>query len=695
MNKNSRRDILFRYLLISAGIIVFAIMIGLQLFSTTVVHAEQWNMKADSVLSRVETVMPRRGDILAADGSVLATNLRYYTVRMDYRCEKFMEEEFMNSLDALSDSMARYFPSKKAKEWKAYLSEPMSLPKDKRPRAKRVVPNISYSEYQKLRTFPFFSIKNPNRNGVTVEQRMKRSTPYGDMARRSIGGVGEQPNREIRGISGLEMALDSFLFGQPGQAKKIALTHHIGNWVVEAPVDGFSIKTTIDIKLQDIVENELNTVLEAVDAEWGVAVLMEVATGDIKAISNLEKSKTTGQYIEGMNRAVLGFEPGSVVKPISMLLALEDGLVSNLNQSIPIGNSYAYAGGRAITDSHYNASLTVKGVIEESSNIGMTRIITNSVGPYHNNPAHYHDRLAEIGFLEPMNTGIAGERVPNVPATKSRISLSRMCYGYATEIPPLYTLSIYNAIANGGRYVRPRLVKELIGEDFDSVLPVTYIRDRICSEKNAEKLREMLTAVVWGDRGTARAWVRDENVAIAGKTGTCYMIENGHYNTQKKRLAFCGFFPAEDPKYSCIVLTCHPKQQWYGAASTSGQVMKNIARKMFSRGMLGNSSDYREIAEEGTQPVFYATTKSNAHSHMTRGLEIASAKEISSNITAKHAEGTVPSVVGLGLREAVVRIEEAGYNVAFTGNGYVRSQSPGAGLRLKEGESVTLSLTEF
>ncbi|MDE6343734.1 MAG: PASTA domain-containing protein, partial [Muribaculaceae bacterium] len=470
---------------------------------------------------------------------------------------------------------------------------------------------------------------------------------------------------------------------------------HIGNWVVEAPVDGFSIKTTIDIKLQDIVENELNSVLETVDAEWGVAVLMEVATGDIKAISNLEKSKTTGQYIEGMNRAVLGFEPGSVVKPISMLLALEDGLVSNLNQSIPIGNSYAYAGGRAITDSHYNASLTVKGVIEESSNIGMTRIITNSAGPYHNNPAHFHERLAEIGFLEPMHTGIAGERVPNIPATKSRISLSRMCYGYATEIPPLYTLSIYNAIANGGRYVRPRLVKELIGEDFDSVLPVTYIRDRICSEKNAEKLREMLTAVVWGDRGTARAWVRDENVAIAGKTGTCYMIENGHYNTSKKRLAFCGFFPAEDPQYSCIVLTCHPKQQWVGAASTSGQVMKNIARKMFSRGMLGNSSDYREIAEEGTQPVFYATSKESSRRHLTKGLEIASAKEIASGVQAKTVEGTVPPVVGLGLREAVVKIEEAGFNVSFTGNGYVRSQSPGAGFKLKEGQSVKLSLTEF
>lgn len=177
MNRSSRRDIIFRYLIISAGIIVFAICIGVKLFSTTVVHAEQWNMKADSVLSRVEVVMPRRGDILAADGSVLATNLRYYTVRIDYRCEKFMEEEFAASIDALADSMARHFPERKAREWKEYLYSPMNKPKNERPRAKKVVSNISYSDYQLLRTFPFFSIKNPNRNGLTMERRMKRSTP--------------------------------------------------------------------------------------------------------------------------------------------------------------------------------------------------------------------------------------------------------------------------------------------------------------------------------------------------------------------------------------------------------------------------------------------------------------------------------------------------------------------------------------
>lgn len=224
---------------------------------------------------------------------------------------------------------------------------------------------------------------------------------------------------------------------------------------------------------------------------------MEVATGDIKAISNLERNADGTDYIEALNYSVVGFEPGSVVKPISMMIALEDGLVDNLEEVIPIGASWAYAGGRPITDSHYNGSLRVREVIEQSSNIGMARIITRG---YDKNPKGFVERLRSIGFLEPMNTGIAGERVPYFNPEPGRVDLSRMCYGYASQIPPIYTLSIYNAIANNGKYVRPRLVSSLVTEDFDSVIPVSYIRDRICSEENARKMQYMLKQVVWAPR---------------------------------------------------------------------------------------------------------------------------------------------------------------------------------------------------
>ena len=233
---------------------------------------------------------------------------------------------------------------------------------------------------------------------MTVESVLRRSNPYGAMARRSVGGVGQTREcKEVHGIYGLEKALDSLLYGKPGLSKKIALTKDIVNWTDVPPTPGYNVRTTIDIQLQDIVENELNRVLDSCSADWGCAVLMDVKTGDIKAISNLERSKNGNGYIEALNYAVVGFEPGSVVKPISMMIALEDGLVDNLEEVIPIGQSWAYAGGRPITDSHYNGSLRVREVIEQSSNIGMARIITRG---YDKNPKGFVERLRSIGFLD-------------------------------------------------------------------------------------------------------------------------------------------------------------------------------------------------------------------------------------------------------------------------------------------------------
>lgn len=694
MNHNGRIGILLRYGFISVFILLLAGMIVRKMFKTTVIEAHEWNSLAAQEFSAVDTVAPARGDILASDGSILATNLRYYTIRMDYRTDRFDEDCLRDSLPALADSLAKYHPVRTAAQWKAYLAEPLAKPFKERTRSKKIVANITFSEYERLRKFPFFNLKSRNRNGLVVERNMRRSNPYGMMAKRSIGGVGEQANKEIHGVSGLEMALDSLLYGTPGTAKRIALTNHVGRQTDIPAQRGFDIVTTIDIKMQDIVENELNRVLDTANADWGVAVLMEVATGEIKAISNLEKSPQTGQYIEGMNRAVLGFEPGSVIKPVSMLLALEDGLVTSPDQVFSIGSSYAYAGGKAITDSHPNSSLTARGVIEESSNIGMTRILANVNGPYHKDPSLFRRRLEEIGFLEPFNMGIAGERTPNIAANPSRISLSRMCFGYATEIPPIYTLAFYNAIANGGRFVRPRIVKELHSETIDSVLEVTYVRDRICSPRNAEILKDMLTAVVWGDHGTARHYVRDKNVGIAGKTGTSHMVGAGGYD-KRKRLTFCGFFPAENPQYSCIVLTCNPKQKLMGAPSSSGQVVRNIASKMYSRGMLGNSSDFKADEAQPSRPTLYATAQGAKHRNVAQSLHIADARELRPHDAAPTGSNQVPQVLGLGLREAVVALEEAGYNVDFTGAGYVAQQLPAAGTPAGKGQTVTLHLTQF
>ena len=593
--------------------------------------------------------------------------------------------------------MARHFPIRDTAGWKKRLHKPMEVDKNKRPRAFKLIGNISYAQYEHLRTFPFLKIKNPNKNGLTREAVMRRVNPYGAMARRSVGGVGiDSINGETHGISGLERALDSLLYGTPGIAKKIPLTKDIVNWTDVPPKPGYNITTTIDINMQDIVENELNNILTYCDADWGVAVLMEVATGNIRAISNLEKSPSgrQGDYIEGMNRAVLGFEPGSVVKTLSMMIALEDGIVTDVNRVIATGRAFPYAGGRPITDSHACTSMTVKEVIERSSNIGMAKIITSRYGEH---PGQFYSRIKKLGFLDPMNTGIAGERPPrfdSVPDNRGgRIALSRMSYGYTTEIPPLYTLSIYNAIANNGKYVKPRLVSRLTSETTDTVLPVSYIGSgTACSPKNAALLRMMLTNVVWGDHGTGKL-LRNDKVRIAGKTGTCYMIENRGYNTSKKRLAFCGFFPAENPKYSCIVLTCRPRQNAFGAASTSGTVLKNIALKMYSRGMLDNSSDFHTATPESPAiPVMLASSDQRV-SFLRRNFDIGKVRHFTpSHHQSADNNHTVPSLLGCSLRDAIASMEALGVDVTFSGSGYVTAQSIPPGSIAAVGQQIHLTL---
>jgi cell division protein FtsI (penicillin-binding protein 3) len=682
---------MWRYGLVTILTLSFAFLVVFKLAKTTMVDAPRWNEKARKQLEKVDTIMPDRGDILADNGAILATNLRFYTVRMDFRCENFKQYQYQLEMPALADSMAKHFPIRTRDEWMKRLEAPLKTEPKDRPRAWPLISNISYLDLQKIKTFPFFNIGNRNKTGMTVESTMRRSNPYGAMARRSVGGVGQTKTcKEIHGIYGLEKALDSLLYGVPGLAKKIPLTKDIVNWTDVEPIPGYSVRTTINIQLQDIVENALNQVLDSCSAEWGCAVLMDVKTGDIKAISNLERSKTGNGYIEALNYAVVGFEPGSVVKPISMMIALEDGLVNNLEEVIPIGASWAYAGGRPITDSHFNASLRVREVIEQSSNIGMARIITRG---YDKNPKGFVERLRGIGFLDPMNTGIAGEVTPYFKKDPARVDLSRMCYGYSSQIPPIYTLSIYNAIANGGKYVRPRLVKGLRTENFDSVMPVTYIRDRICSEENARKMQYMLKQVVWGEHGTGRS-LKNDKVALAGKTGTCYSIDpgTGCYNTARKRLAFCGFFPADNPQYSCMVLTFYPKRNMFGAASTSGQVMKNIAVKMYSRGLLGNSSDYAAGAAGSSRAQLYGSNQSGRHKAVREAAGIKSEAHPAS--PRKMPKGTVPSVLGLGLREAVVSLESHGYNVKFNGSGYVKQQTPSEGTPLKRGATVNLALAQ-
>ena len=700
MKETNKRHILWRYSLIVMLVLLFSAAIVWNMFKTSVVYSSKWNAKADSVLTQVTIIEPERGKILADNGTVLAANLQFYIARIDWLAAGMKKDTLDKYLPALCDSLAVLDPTRTAQQWQDELKdsyERITTDKKRRNHSYRLIKRLlTHSEWERLQQFPFckFAV---SKKVLYCERNTKRCKPYGAMASRSIGNVAQDStSSSMHGRSGLEMALDSMLYGIPGEATHIQLTYNIVNHESVPAVPGYDITTTINIGLQDIVENELYDMCHETDARWGTAVLMEVATGEIKAISNLEWNDAAGDYIEGRNNAVLGYEPGSVMKPISMMIALEDGIVDNIDQPMATGTTWLYEG-RAINDPHGGAQLTPRQIIETSSNVGMSRIIVKKYG---SNPGGFYDRLNEMGFFEPFHSGIGGEQTPKIHRLKNtradRVALTRMAFGYSTLIPPLSTLAMYNAIANDGKYVRPHLVKKLSREgEPDSIVPVSYIRQQVCSPENAQKLRIMLRDVVWGSRGTARKWVQDERVPIAGKTGTAYTItSDGHYGTQK-RLAFCGFFPYDNPKYSCIVLMLGANR---GAGASSGMVLKNIALKMYARGLLGNEPNYAMAVDKDGKPVtktpaqatLYARNNPSTTSNVRKGLNATNAKVFQQ--PTNNGNGGVPNVRGLAVRDAIRRLEDVGLCVRFNGCGYVAAQSLAAGSKFVRGQVINLTL---
>lgn len=699
MKATNKRHILLRYSLVVGFVLLFSMAIVWNMFKTSVVYERDWNNKADSILTQVTAIEPERGKILADNGTVLAANLQYFTARVDWLSAGIKRDTLMKYLPALCDSLAVLEPSRTAQEWKEELTsayERITTDKKKKNHSYRLIRRqLTHGEWERLRTFPYFN-KGRNKSGIYSERESKRCKPYGSMASRSIGTVGKsETSSSLHGRSGLEMALDSMLYGVAGEATRIQLTNNIVNHESVPAIPGYDITTTINVALQDIVENELYGMCHETDARWGTAVLMEVATGEIKAISNLEWNDKAGDYIEGRNNAVLGYEPGSVMKPISMMIALEDGIVNNIDEPMTTGTTWIYEG-RAINDPHGGAQLTPRQIIETSSNVGMSRIIVKKYG---SNPGGFYDRLKGMGFFEPFHSGIGGEMSPVIKrlgnTRADRVALTRMAFGYSTLIPPLSTLAMYNAIANDGKYVRPHLVKKLSREGQpDSIVPVTYIRKQVCSPENAQKLRIMLRDVVWGSRGTARKWVQDERVPIAGKTGTAYTISSdGHYGTQK-RLAFCGFFPYDNPKYSCIVLMLGANR---GAGASSGMVLKNIALKMYARGLLGNEPSYamtvdkdgKQVTKTPSQATLFASTNPKHTSNLRKGLGMDHPKVFQQPSSTSKG---VPNVRGLAVRDAIRRLEDAGLCVRFRGNGCVVAQSIAAGSQFVRGQVINLTL---
>lgn len=717
---NNRQHIMARYGCIVLVFLAAAIAVIVKLVFTTIIEAGDWEARAQKDMRKTVPIYPERGSILASNGSILACNQTLYDVRIDMRHPRFaakrLKPEHWASLDSLADSLDTFYPrnrhifenpdSMERYSWHTLMKKQFALPNPERIKTAKVGLKLTLSDFDRIRHWPFFKdIKGGGRAcPVYTEDHVVRIYPFGDMACLSIGRVYEdtigrpkgQPGR-VTGYAGLEKALDKLLYGKVGRAKKVAMNNGFANWVDIPAVRGFDVLSTIDIDIQDILEEELLAMCDSVNADWGTALIMEVATGEIKAISNVERNPKTGVYEEAMNRAVLPFEPGSVMKPIALMVALEDGLVksnSDTEECTPFMRTSDHAGG---------GRKTMREIIATSSNPGIARVIFRG---YSAHPEKYRERLASLGFFDTIHSGIGGERIPHVPVLRDRnprtgapitmtarhLDLARQAYGYNTEVPPLYTLAYYNAIANGGRYVRPHLVRALRDENGrDSVLKISYIRDPLCSPEHARMVKECLYDVVWSKRGTGRA-LQDDRVKICGKTGTAIPFDYEHtksYDNSKRRFAFAGFFPYDEPRYSCMVLMTAPAGST-SAARGSGRVLLNTALKLYARGMLSDPAPCVPAASPAPPRLSGSTITSVAA--LIEKLNLAGARSYKTNTAV--TPGFIPDPTGLDLPSALRMLEQAGYNVAAVdGTGYVRGITPAAGTPARRGTRVKLSLS--
>lgn len=713
--------IILRYIWTLLIVAALGVWIVYCMVSTTVVHRADWNAKAARVTDIIDTVEAVRGDILASDSTVLATNVATYTLSLDLRVPRLREDTLKKYAVALGDSLARHFPSHTAEVWTDTLLNPLKITKkDQRPKWYPILEGLTPSQVDMVKSWPFFNIPNRYKNGLVTTTVVQRIYPYGDMARRSVGRV-NRPRRSMEGYSGLEAALDSLLRGHEGYARRVAMTRRIAPWTTIPPRNGCTLVTTIDINMQDIVENVLNEVLSVNHAHWGTAILMEAATGDIKAISNLERADTSRsctRYIEARNRIVEGVEPGSVIKLVGMIVALENGLAGPGSFYTTERGGYAYRGGNPIKDTHFSSKggLSLNQVLQYSSNISMTKML---MPRYESHPDQYREAVKRLGFMEPFRSGLHRETPPFYPhlseapedLRSSQIALSRMTYGYATRIPPLYTCAIYNAVANDGQFVRPRLVKGIrLPDGRDSVIPVSYVNRQMCTPEHARMLQQYLRRVVTEPGGTAPA-LRDSPVPIAGKTGTAKIARErpkythqdslkglpaqfkGGYIDGHYRLAFVGIFPSDHPQYTCMVLVADPAPGIRSAQHTAGMAVRKIAEGMYSRGMLEMPASEDSIMAKPRQAHASPTMYASRH-----GAQRRAAKALGANVQrayktpAPSFSGTVPDVRGMGLREAVATLQHAGYAAGASHAGCVVAQAPPPGTRARRGSRVSLTL---
>ncbi|GGC37220.1 penicillin-binding protein [Parapedobacter defluvii] len=695
---NIRTDILLRVYLSFGLIVLVAVAVLVKLFHLQYVEGDVWRAKADSLSTRYVDVEAVRGNIFSNDGSLLATSVPEYDLRMDLLAPGIEDNDiFYSKVDSLAAKLSAFFGDKSSAQYSRLLKEA----RGKKNRYYLIKRDVGHQELKQIREFPIFNL-GKYKGGLIAERKNKRILPFTNLAARTIGYKIPTENVHV----GLEGAYGEYIDGRSG--KRLVQRIAGGVWmpvnreIEVAPVDGSDIISTIDVNMQDMAQRALEKQLIASDADNGCVVLMEVATGEIRAIANFTKD-TDGKYREKFNYAIAqSAEPGSTFKLASYLVALDDGKIDT-NTIIETGNGTYQVHRHTIKDTHAYGTVTVKKAFEVSSNVAITKIINTY---YKNNPAAFTKRLHALHLNEPLGLQIPGEGNPLIKTPESKswsgLSLPQMAYGYELKLTPLQTLTLYNAVANNGKMVAPLFVKEIrhLGNTIERFEP-RVIEEQIASPSTIGKLRAMLEGVMI--EGTGKR-LHNPLFPTAGKTGTAQMADGAAgYRNRKYQSSFAGYFPADNPKYSMIVVVRNPRNGYYGA-SIAGPVFRELADMVYAND-LNLQDDFGQMRFVGnTEPPPSLKGSKAATLRVFEALGVkttyASAEPLQTIDTIKGIafsdeeikEGVVPDVRGMGLIDALYALENSGCRAQVKGKGKVIAQSLTAGQKIKIGTPISIEL---
>jgi cell division protein FtsI (penicillin-binding protein 3) len=700
---NIKQSIVLRVRVVFILIALGSVAIPYRIAKLQLNEGDKWRAKAEITNFQYREIPATRGNIYAENGSLLATSLPFYKVAMDPTVIK--SELYEKGIDSLALMLSSFYEDKSAAAYKRMIS-------DSRLEGKRYLvlnrKQINYQEMQKLVKWPIFRAGR-SAGGVIFEKVEKRYRPFSSLASRTVGYLTEESNG-----AGIEYSFNNYLSGKNGKALFQRLAG--GTWkpVVDAeglkPEDGFDVLTTLDVNIQDVAETALRRQLTDREAAFGSVIVMEVATGQIKAITNLQRNASGNGYSESYNYAIANEgnrEPGSTFKLFSMLALLEENKIS-LDQLVDTGNGVYRFYDRNMKDAKNGGygKITIREAFEKSSNVGISRLVDEHFG---SNPSKFMEYLDQVGLKDPLGFQLTGEGKPyyKKPGSKNwyGTSLPWISIGYESTLNPIHMLAFYNAVANDGVMVKPYIVKTIAkGNIVEKKYETQVIRQRIASEKTIKALQELLEGVV--SNGTAKN-IANADYKIAGKTGTAQKLINNTY-TQTYYTSFAGYFPADNPKYSMIVVIDSPTGLAAYGGDVSAPVFKEIADRIYALDLDLNPINQTKlaVAEASSQKPSYlpaGNTEELQQILQKLGLKYAPTQsedwvkpvfsEQGINWQANDIDRkTIPDVAGLSLKDALFILENKGLKVNYSGKGRVQIQSVTPGSAVIPNSTITLVL---